>query len=339
MAEHRQMSQLVEDFKSTVLPPLKSGISAFNGLISTLLTTNTDIVTKEMDSFRTLRSIIEEVKKYMSQSEEAANTRLRQVDKLTENLTARKGDLERRQSEKSQRLQDLKLKLQSNRAILEIRTKSLNKARNYKREAQWKLQDLQNKKKEAENTRNIGIGLAFIPIVGWIAGGIMIGVGQEDLDQASWAAEQADQEVNAFQSHINTISWQLSENEKQISQVRVEMSQVSADVERIQQDLKTVKNQRTTIANFQSKMRNAVNLLGRLTGTASVAEVQTRAFVLLGPVISALENVIELAGHITQQSLLCDRNLRALIFTLQQNHHKLRAIEADKDADQDNDFY
>ncbi|XP_041934671.1 uncharacterized protein LOC121697282 isoform X2 [Alosa sapidissima] len=334
------MSQLVEDFKSTVLPSLKSGIAAFNGLISTLLTTNTDIVTKEMDSFRTLRSSMEEVKEYMSQSEEAASTRLRQVDELTENLTARKGDLERRQSEKNQRLRDLEYNLERNRYMLKQHYDSLRKATDNKWRAQWQLQNLQNKMKEAENKRNIGIGLAFIPVVGWIAGGILIGVSQGDLEQASRAADEANRGVNLFQHQINTSSQKHSEYEKQISQVRVEMSQVSADVERIWQDLKTVKNQRTTIANFQSKIKNAVNLLGQLAGTASVAEVQTRVFVLLGPVISVLENVIELAGYITQQSLLCeDFSVRALIVTLQQNHDKLRAIEADKDADQDNDFY
>ncbi|XP_062373900.1 uncharacterized protein LOC134062463 [Sardina pilchardus] len=339
MAEHWQMSRFVEDFKSTVLPSLKSGLDGFNGLTSTLLATNTDIVTMKMDSFRTLRSSIEKVKKNLSQSEEAASTRLRQVDKLTENLTAKKGDLERKQSDKNQRLNNLKTKLKSDRAVLEMHEHSLSKAINHMRETQWKLQDLQSKKEKAEEMRDIGIGLAFIPIVGWIPGGIMIGVGQADLDQASWAAEQAKQEVDAFESQISTIFGKLSSCEKQIGQVRGEMSQVSADLERLRQDLKTVKNQRTTVASFQSKMRSAVSLLGQLAGTASVAEVQTRVLVLLGPVISVLENVIDLAGQVTQQSLLSDRHLRALIVTLQQNHHRLRAIEANKSADQDNDFY
>lgn len=163
-------------------------------------------------------------------------------------------------------------------------------------------------------------------------GGVMIGVGQADLDQASWAAEQAEQEVDAFERYVNSITWQLSEDERQISRVREEINQVNTDLERLRQDLKTVSHQRTSLANFQSQLRKAVNLMGQLAGIASVAEVQTRAIVLLGPIISVLENVTDLAGQITQRSLLYDPILRALISALQHNHHKLRAIEADKES-------
>lgn len=167
----------------------------------------------------------------------------------------------------------------------------------------------------------------------------MIGVGQADLDQASWAAEQAEQEVDAFESQVNSMKWHLSNAERQISQVRGEISQVQSDLELLLQDLRSVKHQRTKLANFQSQMRNAVNLLGRLAGTASVVEVQTRVFVLLGPVISVLENVTDLAGQITQRSLLCDPTLRGLISALQQNHHKLRAVEANKDSSACQDYF
>lgn len=166
----------------------------------------------------------------------------------------------------------------------------------------------------------------------------MIGVGQAELDQASWAANQAKQAVDAFKCQVNSITCRLSEGERQISQVRGEINQVHTDLDRLRQDLKTVKHQRTTLANFQSQMRNAVNLLGRMAGMALVVEVQTRVFVLLGPIISVLENVTDLAGQITHRSLLCDPDLRALISALQQNHHKLRAIEANKYSSECQDY-
>lgn len=164
------MSQFLEDFKSTVFPSLQSGIGAFNGLASTLLDTNTDIITKDTEQFRKIRSRIEEVKNNFSQSEEAASARLRQVDKLTESLTARWGDLERQQGEKNQRIENLKQELKSNRAILNMHQHSLYKAQVQMEQAQWRLQDLQCKMKEAEIIKNVGIGLVFIPVVGWIAG-------------------------------------------------------------------------------------------------------------------------------------------------------------------------
>lgn len=164
------MSRFLEDFKSTVFPSLQSGIGAFNALASTLIDTNADIITKDTEQFRKIRSRIEEVKNNFSQSERAASDRLRQVDKLTETLTARRGELERQQEKKYQKIENLKQTLKSNRAILEMRQHSLYKAQQLKSDAEWTLQDLQHKMEEAEATRNIGIGLAFIPIFGWIAG-------------------------------------------------------------------------------------------------------------------------------------------------------------------------
>ncbi|KAG7243816.1 hypothetical protein INR49_007417 [Caranx melampygus] len=99
------------------------------------------------------------------------------------------------------------------------------------------------KRDEAQRIRDIGIGLWFIPFAGWIAGAVMVGVGQVDMDWASEAADTARQEVANCESQRD-----ITAADNKIHETDAKLRDMSV--------------KRGVVADIQDKMRRAVTHLG-----------------------------------------------------------------------------
>ncbi|KAL6460084.1 hypothetical protein MHYP_G00318430 [Metynnis hypsauchen] len=191
---------------------------------------------------------------------------------------------------------------------------------------------------EAEARRDAGIGIAFIPIFGWIAGPIMIAEAENDIQHATFCVEQAEQTVQQFDSLVREFSWKVSDYERQIDQTRNEISKTEDELRQIGWDIDKVLMQRKKIADFQEKMRNSVKVLGCLAGTCNVAEIQTRCFVLLEAMMKLLQDFVMLAEGLREDRLLRDEGIKALITNLQVNYIKLKAIAMPPDTSAIEDY-
>ncbi|KAL6460087.1 hypothetical protein MHYP_G00318460 [Metynnis hypsauchen] len=191
---------------------------------------------------------------------------------------------------------------------------------------------------EAKARKDAGFGITFIPIVGWIAGPIMMSAAENDIQNATFCVRQAEETVQQFDSQVRKFSWKVSDYERQIDQTRNEISKTEDELRQIGWDIDKVLMQRNKIADFQEKMRNSVKVLGCLAGTCNVAEIQTRCFVLLEAMMKLLQNFVALAEGLREDRLLRDEGIKALITNLQVNYIKLKAIAMPPDTSAIEDY-
>ncbi|KAL7882635.1 hypothetical protein SRHO_G00002930 [Serrasalmus rhombeus] len=200
------------------------------------------------------------------------------------------------------------------------------------REVREQLMHHKRQVEEAEALRDAGFGITFIPILGWIAGPIMMTAAENDIENATFCVSQAEETVQQFDSQVRGFSWKVSTCERKIDQTRNEISKTEDELRQICWEIKEVLMQRKKIADFQEKMRNSVKVLGCLAGTCNVAEIQTRCFVLLEAMMKILQDFVALAEGLREDRLLRDEGIKALITNLQVNYIKLKAIAVPPDT-------
>ncbi|XP_036433487.1 uncharacterized protein LOC118812519 [Colossoma macropomum] len=328
------------NFVKAVSPSLKSGIRSLNALTISLLDIDKDLmyVAKDDFKFREIRSAIVNAQQKLGEAESAACGELKLVDYRYEKLMVRKGNLSRQQESIKNNLQNLKCQQRNNKATLDMYKAHRNSAENRLREVREELMRQRRNVEEAEALRDAGIGITFIPIVGWIAGPIMITAAENDIENATFNVEQAEETVGKSESLVQHYSWKVSDYERKIDQTRNEISKTEDELRQIGWEIDEVLMQRKKIADFQEKMRNSVKVLGCLAGTCNVAEIQTRCFVLLEAMMKLLQDFVRLAEGLREDRLLRDEGIKALITNLQVNYIKLKAIAVPPDTSAIEDY-
>ncbi|KAI4896567.1 hypothetical protein NFI96_024818, partial [Prochilodus magdalenae] len=166
---------------------------------------------------------------------------------------------------------------------------------------------------------------------------IMLAAGGVELDQALHAVREAEEEVRNSESQMKKFKGNVYKHQSKIHQVEQDIRQKHDKVERIHEDIQKVTEHRETVAEFQNKVRRTVHILSVLSGKISVAESQTRRFILQKPVMKVMEDLMESAEDIAGNQLLCNEGMLSLINAMKENSGKLAAIcnfpsDADDDA-------
>ncbi|XP_023273570.1 uncharacterized protein LOC111663570 [Seriola lalandi dorsalis] len=328
-----QLRELVQ----AVLQPLKKGLCSFNNVSEMLLSVNGDMVLPGSKQFRDIRQQIENMKQQMQASEEVAKTELQRLDWETEHLTAMQSDLARQKKKKEGELQNLKTKLESHRSSLASYREALETEKRNLVSAEDTLSSMRRRRDEAETMRNVGIGLMFIPFVGWIPGATLAIIGESEMNEASDAVRTAKREVNSCESQVESYSDKVSKYESQISQAQRDIKETDNKIHETDAKLRDMSVQRQVVADFQNKMRRAVHQLGKLSGVGSVAELQTRHQILLAPVIRVMEEMTTALSQITGDELLHTQGIKTLIWDMKRNHNKLKELPGTSETL--NDYY
>lgn len=152
----------------------------------------------------------------------------------------------------------------------------------------------------------------------------MIGIGQTDLDSASWQVDRAKTEVERCESQLRFYSEQVSHYETLISQATMAIQNANSRIQEIGAKLKDLSIKRKTVADFQSKTRKAVQHLGLLCGVGSVAELQTRYLILLEALMKVME---EMTSALMQMGddLLQAEGMKNIMLEMNTNQRKLQA--------------
>ncbi|KAI4883603.1 hypothetical protein NFI96_014292 [Prochilodus magdalenae] len=166
---------------------------------------------------------------------------------------------------------------------------------------------------------------------------IMLAAGGVELDQALHAVREAEEEVRNSESQMEKFKSNMSKYQSEIHQVEQDIRQKHDKVERIHEEIQRVKEKRETVAEFQQNVRRTVHILSVLSGKISVAECQTRRFILQKPVMKVMEDLMKSAEDIAGNQLLCNEGMLSLINAMKENSGKLAAIcnfpsDADDDA-------
>ncbi|XP_024121107.1 uncharacterized protein LOC112142085 [Oryzias melastigma] len=333
--QHRELSTLA--LRET--GPLLKGLHSLNTLSEMLLSINSDIVLPGCQTFDDIRQEIEEMKQHLEESEQIAVRELQHLDEETESLTAEQSHLENQKKRREGELEDLKLQLDSHRSTLKNYNEDLRTEQNNLRSAEATLRNMRRKRDEAERMRNVGIGLMFIPVVGWIPGAVMAIGGQIDMNSASDRVDRARSEIERCESQITSYSNQVSRYEGFVSQAQNDIQVANRRIHETQLKLQTLSVTRASVADFQSKSRRAVHQLGLLCGVGSVAELQTRRLILLEPVMNVMEEMMEALGRITGNDLLYSENMQSIMWDMRNNQRMLKNKIALCIDNSDEDYY
>ncbi|XP_049460800.1 tropomyosin-like isoform X2 [Epinephelus fuscoguttatus] len=333
--QHPELIKLAQ----AVIGPLKSGLQSFNTVTDLLLSVNADIVYPGCQTFDEIRREIESMKQKLERSEQVAKQELLKLDGDTERLTAEQSWLAKEKQKREGELQNYRIELKSHQESLERNQEKLRQARCRVREAEETYDDMSRRRDEAQIKRDVGIGLMAIPILGWIAGSVLIGVGQVDMDQASDLMESARSEVREFESQEETFSSNVSEYGSKISQSQANIQTTDDRIRQTEASLKDLSKKREVVADIQAKTRQAVRQLGRLSGVGSAAELQTRRLILLEPVMKVMEEMTSALGQITGDQLLYSEGIQSLMWDMRRNREKLLQLADTRDTHSDDDYY
>ncbi|AWP16853.1 Hypothetical protein SMAX5B_000254 [Scophthalmus maximus] len=319
---HLELKELAQ----AVIRPLKSGLHSFNNVLEMLLHINADIVLPDSQTFHDIRQEIENMKQQMEESEQVARKELQQLDGETEHLTAEQSRLANQKSQKELKVEGLKIQLESHRSSLESYKEALEKQRDNLKSAENTRDRMRDRRDGGENVRNAGIGVMFIPIVGWIAGAIMIAAGETERNNASEAVDSANREIKNCESQVTSYSQKVSEYNSLICQAQREIQEADNKIREVEATLRSMSVKREAVSNVQQKMRCAVHQLGKLCGVGNVAELQTQRLILLEPVVKVMEEMTTALGQIDGNELLHTEGINSLMCDIKEKQNKLNQL-------------
>ncbi|KAK2864895.1 hypothetical protein Q7C36_004049 [Tachysurus vachellii] len=326
MAQNYSSDVVLKNTAEAVLIPLKGGISSVNEVYKALIEADVDPVTGKCSNYDYIRQQIVQAHQLLKQSEQEASSGLKSLDENLERLIQEEGKLEQEMNNTKLTLDNFREKKESNEKLLRESQGALEQTRRNLDSAIHTLQGQQKRKRDAEIVTGVGAGLLVIPIIGWIVGPAMMIGGGVELDQANKAVQVAQEEVRKSENEVRNYELKVSHYVSKISQTECDISQKDDQLKQIREGIQKVKEQKQSVAEFQGKVRGAVNLLGVLSGRVSVAEHQTRRFILQEPVMKVMEDVMKAIEQITGNELLYGNDLPRLIDQMKENNQRLAAI-------------
>ncbi|KAB5517595.1 hypothetical protein PHYPO_G00168930 [Pangasianodon hypophthalmus] len=326
MAQNYSSEVVLKDTAEAVIVPLKDGISSLNDVYEALIKADVHPITGQCSNYDYIRQQIVQAHQHLQRSEQTASSGLKSLDESLERLIQDEGKLECEMNDTKQTLDNLRTEQESNEKLLRESQGALEQARTNMNSTKQTLQDQESRKKNAEIITGVGAGLFAIPIIGWIAGSAMVIGGAVELDQAQHAVRVAEEEVRKSETEVEKHKHKVSDYESKISQTKRDISQKDGKLKQTREEIQKVKKQIKYVADFQEKVRRAVQLLGVLSGRVSVAEHQTRRFILQEPVMRVMEDVMKATEQITGNEVLCNKDMLRLIDQMKENNRCLAAI-------------
>ncbi|XP_066530204.1 tropomyosin-like [Hoplias malabaricus] len=288
-------------FNKDIIVHLENGLTFIIKSFQALTNDAVDSGTEQCSNYDYIREQIVKAHQSLEMSENEAQKGLKQLDENIEALTQEEGRLEQEMNNSKRSLESLKIAQTSNEELLKQYENSLRQATDHLRP-------------------------------------IMIASGEGDISHASYAIEVAQKEVRSFESEVERSKSKVSEYKCKISQIERNIKQICDQVDQTREKIQNMKKQCESVAGFQKEVRKAVNCLGVLSGRASVAECQTRRFILPEPVMKAIEDVMKAAEDISGNQLLSHECVQKLSDVMEKNR-KRAAICYSANNTEDESYY
>ncbi|XP_060759964.1 uncharacterized protein LOC132870351 [Neoarius graeffei] len=335
MTQLHSSEVVLKNTAEAVIVPLKYGISSLNAVYQALIETDVDPVTGQCSNYNTIRQQIVHAHQNLKRSDQRASSGLKNLDENLERLTEAEGKLERKKSCTETHLENLRTEQASNEELRRKSQAALEQARRNLNSTKQTLCDQESRKNTAEIITGVGLGVMVIPIVGWIAGPVMVIGGAIEMDEAEHAIGVAEEELRNSETDVKKYESKMSEYESKISQTKQDIRQKDK-LKPKREGIQKLKKQIESVADFQKKLRRAVHLLGVLSGKTSVAEHQTRRFILHEPVMKVMEDVMKATEQIIGNELLYGNDMPRLINQMKENGQRLVEICASETSSKNN---
>ncbi|XP_017336382.1 uncharacterized protein LOC108272473 [Ictalurus punctatus] len=323
---------VLKNTAEAVIVPLKGGISSMNEVYQALIKADVDPVTGQCSNYEYIRQQIVQAHQLLEQSEQTASSGLKSLNENLERLTQDEGKLKREMNDTKQTLTKLRTEQASSEKLLRESQGDLELARTNLNSTKRILQKQKRRKQKAELVSDVGAILFPIPIIGWIAGSGMLIGGEIAMVKAKNFIKLAKKEASKSEKEVIKYEHKVSDYKSRISQTKRYASQKDEKLKQTCEGIQKVKKQIESVADFQNKVRSAVPLLGVLSGRASVAEHQTRRFILQEPVRKVIEDVMKATEQITGNKVLYDNDMPRLLDQMKENSQRMAAICASEDS-------
>ncbi|XP_051784967.1 uncharacterized protein LOC114653995 isoform X2 [Erpetoichthys calabaricus] len=322
MAVFEQADDYKQKFVAEITDSFKNGICKILQLARDLQAVDRNHM--ENDSWKIRISILV-AKITLSQSEMSAKGHVEKVDGKCVNLVYEKKRLETEEKEKREKLFSMQTNLKHLEEMLKSYKESLNQANRNLSSAQENVKSARHKAREQETVRDVGIGMLFLPFIGPIVGGIMIGVGQTAMENAEHAERVAQENADSWKSEVakhNTNFWEYI---NKINLQKKDIDLISGRLQKISCELKSLSQVRLEMGEVQKKLKDATFYLSTLAGKMQAAEVQTRIVVFFDPLINILHDITQYLCK--QKNLeLFQLHVEPMIKQLKEENARLKAI-------------
>ncbi|RVE59352.1 hypothetical protein OJAV_G00187470 [Oryzias javanicus] len=318
-----------------VLEPLENGLLSFNRLSEMLLSMNADIIYRRCQTFDDFRQEVQKMEKHLNESEQRAGEELEQLDEKTETLTVDKFNLERKRKQQEAELARLKTCVDSHKSTLKHCTEARDAEKRNLESAKKTLKEMEDRVDHAETVGNVGLALFAVPIFGWIAGGIMVGVGSANANSARDDVIKAQEEVEKCNSQIQVYTKKVSHYNGLIAKAEEEIKNVNSRICATKAELEALAVKRKTVADLQSQTRSVVHNLGLLSGEGSAVELQTRHQILVQTIMRVMDELTPVLTQIIVDDLLPTEGLKRIMEEMKTNNRKLK----ESLSEESNDYY
>ncbi|KTG43555.1 hypothetical protein cypCar_00007551 [Cyprinus carpio] len=321
-----------------VTRPLNEGIDSICNIIESLKKAHISPNTDTCSSYNQIRKHIEDAEQCLKTSETMIKEKLGYLDESMEQLFREKQNIEQQKKEKSLAMDNLCIKKKSAKESLEHSKAALEQAKRSVESANYAIRAHQDRMNTCDDVATAGAALLAIPIIGWIAGPIMISEGQRGFEEASNALRDAEWEKQNCESKVRNWTAKVFHYEGIISKTQAELEQANEALKRTERNIEEVQKHLTGTAEIQAVVRRTVNLLSVLSGRVSVLEKQTQRFILWQPVVKSMEDVMMAIVNIAGNRLLYSDGAPGPINTLRENIGGLLAL-CNSPSNSENDSY
>lgn len=322
----------------SVSKSLHEGIVSICNICKSLMNAQVDPTTDTCSNYKEIRRHIEDAEQSMKNTEKMIQDKLVHLDERMEQLIREKQNIEQQKKEKNMTMEKLHEEKRSAEVSLEYSKEALSQAVKNLKSANYALSVQQDRVKTGEGLTIAGGVLLAIPIIGWIAGPIMITEGQRGIEEASNALRHAESEKQNCESQLWNWVTKALHYEVVISETQAETEQANEALKRIEWKIEEVQEHLKDTAEIQEVVRRSVNLLSVLSGRVTVLEKQTQRFFLWKPVVKSMEDVMKAMVNIAENRLLYSDGVPGLINTLRENVGGLLAL-CNSSSNSENDSY
>ncbi|ROI36391.1 hypothetical protein DPX16_11332 [Anabarilius grahami] len=245
--------------------------------------------------------------------------KLKCLDKRMEQLTKEKEEVELQNEEKHTAMDKLHIEMESAEESLKHSEAALEQAEKIIALRKDEIKRETGRKNTGKGVAIAGAVLTPIPILGFIAGSIMMIAGGSVIAVASKAIRDAEDELKKNESQVKENSIKVSNYHSSISTKQNEIKETDKVLKKIQKGIEEVKQHLKVTADFQEIVRKAVMLLSDLSGKVTVLERQTQRFILRVPVVKITGDVMKAVVNVAENRLLYRRGAPAFRNALREN--------------------
>ncbi|XP_042189147.1 uncharacterized protein LOC121848556 isoform X2 [Callorhinchus milii] len=320
------LSKIEGKFRDEVMPHFIEGIKSMEAFVTLALRMGTAILSDSECS-----EIMKVIGVAYEEMEVAESEVLAIVKSLNQDFEESTLEISRMKAEK-ERLQETvrstKKELESAEHQRDLERQHLQTAEKYLAQAKAILRREQQKQQEAETIRNVGIGLMFIPIIGLIIGSPMVGVGQEDLNNANSSVQSATSNCDSQRSKLQESERQLECCRQQVAVKRNELAGVKSLLTQQQQDLEMKRNLYTKLSDVLTVLKRCAQYLCTVHGRVTVLRVQSQHLYCMEPLIVIIEEIVSSVDKLPTSMRLSDSGpaVAKSITNLKETCSRMKAI-------------